>query len=119
MSTFLQYGVGYLSGQNLAQRQTPKCVNKPSFLSKGAFTITLCQIYFLLIIQHDEINVIPTEVIEKAYKVYAWVVKTYGDKYLPTFIRMHEELEKRKHREHMKQIATKVADETDYQFGFL
>jgi len=34
--------------------------------------------------------------LEYAYNIYAWVVKQYGEKYLPTFIRLHEEIQKRK-----------------------
>lgn len=55
---------------------------------------------------------IPLEAIEEAYRIYAWIVRQYGDAYLPTFIRMHEELEKRKSNEKMKQIAIDIANDT-------
>lgn len=47
--------------------------------------------------------------LEFCYKKMARIVRDYGDKYLPIFERLHEELKSRKKQEEIKSIALKIA----------
>lgn len=55
---------------------------------------------------HDDITL---EEIEETYLHAAQIVKLYGDAYLPTFKRLHDELEVRRKMQDIKSIALRVA----------
>ncbi len=54
-----------------------------------------------------------TRELEEAYKIAAVIVKRYGEKYLPVFKRMHDEIEQAKADNSFKQIALQVAAEVN------
>lgn len=49
------------------------------------------------------------EDVEKAYKIMATIVRNHGDKYLPVFKRLHDEMETRKAKRDLKNIALQIA----------
>lgn len=51
------------------------------------------------------------EDLAKAYKIMAKVIRDHGDKYLPVFQRLHEEMETRKSKQGLKDIALQIAFE--------
>lgn len=54
------------------------------------------------------------KMIEDGYKTAAYIVKKYGDKYLPIFVRMHEELEKKKSLLKHKEKALSLFEENEW-----
>lgn len=55
---------------------------------------------------YNEINV---QLLEEARDILARIVKIHGDNYLPAFIRIHNELSKRKEDISFKEIALQIA----------
>lgn len=55
---------------------------------------------------------VSTEQLQKIYLLAAEIVKKHGDVYLPTFRRIHEELQIRKELDLLKDIALKIASNT-------
>lgn len=54
-------------------------------------------------------RIVTDEELERAYRIIAKIVHDYGDKYLPIFQRIHEEVEARKAKQGLKDIALLVA----------
>lgn len=55
-------------------------------------------------LSHDQIQL--------AYRKAAKLVKRYGDQYLPTFERLHEEVQKINQTQRIKTLAFSIADDT-------
>lgn len=51
------------------------------------------------------------EDVAKAYKIMAGIVRDHGDKYLPVFQRLHDEMEARKAKQGLKDIALQIAQD--------
>lgn len=63
-------------------------------------------------IQSD--NDVTLELIEQAYRTSAYLVKNYGDKYLPLFERIDSELERKKAHIRLKQRALEITEESEW-----
>lgn len=50
------------------------------------------------------------EKLQSAYLIIAGIVKQHGEKYLPIFKRMHEEIEVRKAQKNLLEIASRLAE---------
>jgi len=59
--------------------------------------------------RHFEKGAISDELLEECYVYMAFVVKDYGDKFLPIFERLHREREKRKSQKEMLEIALSIS----------
>lgn len=49
------------------------------------------------------------DMIEKAYRIMARIIRDHGDKYLPIFKRLHEERARRQASHDLKNIALQIA----------
>ena len=69
-----------------------------------------CDAYYLqgVFIMNENVS---TEQLPKTYLLAARIVQKHGDVYLPTFKRIHEELQTRKELDLLKDIALKIASE--------
>lgn len=47
--------------------------------------------------------------LQECYELMAYIVNKHGDDYLPLFERLHEEIEARKEKNNLLEIASKVA----------
>jgi len=63
-------------------------------------------------VKSNRIKSITTEELKHAYKTAAHIVALYGDKYLPGFQRLHDELEARTRLSDIKSVALRVANES-------
>ena len=54
--------------------------------------------------------IVADEDLETAYKIMAIIVSNHGDKYLPVFKRIHEELEQRRTQQGLMNIALQIAE---------
>jgi hypothetical protein len=61
-----------------------------------------------LIVQTRQ-NKNPLEALKRDYRIAAKIVELYGDKYIPGFIRVHEEIQKHSALNDAKNLALKVA----------
>ncbi|MCH5716689.1 hypothetical protein [Niabella hibiscisoli] len=50
--------------------------------------------------------------LEQAYKIAARIVAVFGDAYLPSFQRLHEEVQKRNKQQSLKSIALDIANKS-------
>lgn len=53
---------------------------------------------------------VPMEKLEEGYKIMAGIVQKRGEKFLPIFKRLHEELLQRRVKQDLMNIALQVAD---------
>lgn len=78
---------------------------------------SLAQICYTGVSQHEDImkhqQKVTLQQLREGYKITAKIVSTYGDKYLPIFKRLHDEMEKRMAEETLKNIALQVAQTMD------
>ena len=58
----------------------------------------------------NKTNHIELNELECAYKIAARIVSNFGDAYLPTFQRLHEELQTRYRQQDLKSIALNIAN---------
>jgi len=59
-----------------------------------------------------EDNTVTDDMIERTYQIMAVIIRDHGDKYLPIFKRLHEERERRKATQDLKNIALQVAQKS-------
>lgn len=64
------------------------------------------KIYSRNILRREDVTLY---LLKDVQKISAEIVKQHGDLYLPVFIRIHEEIEKRKNNQSYKQIALQIA----------
>lgn len=63
---------------------------------------------FLNIVHYTKED-ITLELIEECYQFMALIVDKYGDTYLPIFIRLHKEIEKRKEQDQIRILVSNLA----------
>jgi len=59
---------------------------------------------------NNETSYVDLNELEHAYKIAARIVSSFGDTYLPTFQRLHEELQIRYRQRDLKSIALNIAN---------
>ena len=82
-------------------------VNSRAFLRQGWGCTTIIRSFVSGESMSKEI--VTDEELEKPYKIIAKIVRDYGDKYLPIFQRIHDEVERRKANQGLKDIALQIA----------
>lgn len=55
---------------------------------------------------------VPMEKLEEGYRIMAGIVRTQGEKYLPIFKRLHDEVMQRRAKQELLNVALQVSDTT-------